>query len=132
MTQLEHAFKIGCTDEQACLYAGISHNQLEYYIKEINPEFRAKKELLKEMNIIHARQTVSDSLKQDPGTAFRYLERKQKDEFAPQSALDGLFDPGIDSVQINIVRTTQNETEAGNQRNDSAGEKPPGSETPSN
>lgn len=112
--QLEHAFKIGCTDDQACLYAGITTNQLDYYCKNINTEYRARKEMLKQMPVIHSRQTVANSVKVDPSDAFKYLERRQKDEFAPVRELGGLFDPDVGSVKITIVTNEKGTGDKGN------------------
>lgn len=80
LDKLEYAFSIGCTDEEACIYADISPATLYNYQKD-NPKFLERKELLKQTPILRARETVVKSLN-SPDMAFRYLERKKKDEFA--------------------------------------------------
>ena len=45
--KLEEAFLMGCTDLEACLFAGINRNLLYDYQKK-NPEFHDRKEQLKQ------------------------------------------------------------------------------------
>lgn len=79
LNKLEEIFALGGTDKEACFYAGISHQTLYNYQKD-NHEFVERKEALKETPILKARRTVVESLK-DPNHAFRYLEKKRRDEF---------------------------------------------------
>lgn len=79
-TKLEHAFAIGCNDKEACSYAEITLDQLYYYTREVNKEFQARKEELKEQPILKAKDTVVKNL-DDPTHAKWYLERKLKKEF---------------------------------------------------
>lgn len=81
LLKLEQAFAIGCTDKEACSYAEITEHQLYYYQNEINKDFAARKEELKEKPILKARQTVVKSL-DEPEHAKWYLERKRKNEFS--------------------------------------------------
>lgn len=81
LQKLDEAFSIGATDNEACLYADISPRAL-YSYQDSHPEYKQRKDLLKEKPILKARTTVINSLN-DPEIAFRYLERKRKDEFAP-------------------------------------------------
>ncbi len=46
IAKLEQAFLMGCTDEKACLYAGIVPSTL-YRYQEDNPEFSERKTVLK-------------------------------------------------------------------------------------
>ncbi len=85
--KLEEVFAIGGSDSEACFYAGISKESLYAYCRE-HPEFTDRKESLKEKPILKARQTVVKSL-DNPDYAFKYLERKKKDEFSPRSELTG-------------------------------------------
>ncbi len=78
--KLESVFAIGGTDMEACFFAGISPQTLYNYQAD-NPDFIERKEMLKEGPILKARQTVVDSL-ENPDYAFKYLERKKKDEFS--------------------------------------------------
>lgn len=102
--KLEQAFALGCSDREACFYAGVATTPFYEYCKK-NPKFRERKELLKESPILAARQSVLDGIignpgkvvswidrkgihrevatpiMQDPNLAMRFLERKKKDEF---------------------------------------------------
>jgi hypothetical protein len=81
VNKLEQAFSYGCTDIEACLYAGISKQTL-YNYQDKNPEFVDRKEALKETPILLARKTVVEALKDDPALALKFLERKRRDEFS--------------------------------------------------
>lgn len=77
--KLEEVFAMGGSDVEACYYANISRQTL-YTYQEKHPEFVDRKEALKNKPILKARQTVVQSLN-DPNYAFKYLERRKKDEF---------------------------------------------------
>lgn len=78
--RLIDSFKIGCTDEEACLYAGITVNTLKYFL-QLHPEFYAIKKQLKDYPLLVARKTVVSALEKDPNLAMQYLTKKKKDEF---------------------------------------------------
>lgn len=81
LTKLEIAFLKDLSDEQACVYAGITPRQL-YYYQEINPEFVGKKLLLKENVKARAKINVAIAIESnDLDTSKWYLERKLKNEF---------------------------------------------------
>ncbi len=81
VSKLEEAFSLGCSDLEACFYAGIS-KQCLYDYQKLNPEFADRKESLKQRPILLARKTVVDGIQDDPDLALRFLERKKKDEFS--------------------------------------------------
>lgn len=85
---LKEAFLMGCTDREACLYAGIS-NQTLYNYQEANPEYVEQKEQWKDYLKIRARKTVAGKIDGDPETAKWYLERKAKDEFSSRTENTG-------------------------------------------
>lgn len=85
ITLLEEAFAFDCTDAEACYYAGISERTLHYYQAK-NPKFLQRKKLLKERPVLKARHAVIDSFDTHPDIAFRYLEKKKRDEFGPDPA----------------------------------------------
>jgi hypothetical protein len=85
LNKLEHAFSIGSSDKEACIFAGISEEAL-YYHQRKYPEYIKRKELLKEKPLLKARNTVVNNLN-DPNHAEWYLERKSKDEFSTRSNL---------------------------------------------
>ena len=78
--RLIDAFKIGSTDEEACLYAGININTFKYFIT-LHPEFSPIKQQLKQYPLLVARRTVVGALEKDPNIAMQYLTKKKKDEF---------------------------------------------------
>ncbi len=82
LAKLEQAFSLGCSDLEACIYADVSPSIL-YRFQEKNPEFRERKEMLKQKLVLKARTVVAEALKNnDENTAKWYLERKARDEFA--------------------------------------------------
>ena len=86
LNKLEEVFALGGTDKEACLYANISHQTL-YNYQDKNPEFVERKEALKETPLLKARRTVEKSLENDVNSAWKYVERKDK-ELHPQQKVD--------------------------------------------
>lgn len=95
--KLEEAFVWGCTDAEACLYAGISRATLYNYQKD-NEGFLDRKELLKKTPILAARQTVVRELVNSPDLSLKFLERKLKNEFSLRTEVTGA-DGGAVQVQ---------------------------------
>lgn len=87
IAKLEEAFAWGCTDREACLWAGIAQPTL-YLYQEKHPEFIDRKEALKDTPILNSRATVARSVKKDPRMAMDYLSRKKKDEFSTKAETD--------------------------------------------
>lgn len=77
--KLEEVFAIDGTVQEACFYADIS-KQTYYNWLEKRPELVDRFEALRERPVLKARQTVVKSL-DDPEYAFKYLEKKRKNEF---------------------------------------------------
>jgi len=84
VNKLEEAFSMGCTDNEACLYADITKKTL-YNYQDANPEFIHRKETLKDKPVLMARQAVIKGFAEDHAHALRFLERKKKDEFSLRS-----------------------------------------------
>lgn len=80
VNKLEEAFALGCSDEEACIYAGICKQTL-YNFQNKNQEFLDRKVLLKNTPILKARIVVNNSFEKNPHLAFKYLERRKGDEF---------------------------------------------------
>jgi hypothetical protein len=87
IARLDDAFLQGHTDLEACLIAGISSATFYRYI-ERNPEYAERKEFLKNNPIIKARQTINRAIETNPEIAFKFLERKKKDEFGLKTEVD--------------------------------------------
>lgn len=80
--KLETAFATGYTDEQACIFAGISPDALYDYCRK-NPEFGKRKELLKKNVDMQAKRNLFERIVEgDKATSMWWLERKCKDEFS--------------------------------------------------
>jgi hypothetical protein len=77
LVKLEQAFALGCTDLEACFYAGIGKSSL-YRYEDNNPDFRERKEELKMKPVLLARQTVMKGiagyeLKDDSGKVIKVI-----------------------------------------------------------
>lgn len=100
--KLEEAFKLGCTDEEACLNADISTQAL-YKYQERNPKFLERKRLLKNNPFVLARTSIINAFKDDPNLALKYMERKKKDEFSLRQELTGADgEPVLQGFEIKI------------------------------
>lgn len=84
--KIEEAAAIGASIEEIAFYAGV-HRATLYRWMEADQELRDRIDELREKPILKARQTVVNSL-DDPGNAFRYLERKKAKEFAPSQKIE--------------------------------------------
>lgn len=105
LDKLEQAFSWGCTDVEACLWAGISDDLLYKYQRE-NPEFIKRKAQLKETPTLKARQVMNIALGQkDKQAAQWWLERKRKEEFSTRSEL-------VQPEPIKVFITKEEEAEA--------------------
>lgn len=83
LQNLAQAFNIGCSDREACIYAGIALQTLYNYCKE-NPDFLEQKEEWKENLVIAARANLATALtvKKSVPDSWEYIKRKRKAEFA--------------------------------------------------
>lgn len=88
LRKLEEAFALGCSDLEASLYADIAPSTL-YAYQETRPEFLERKTQLKERPILQARNSVIQHMKQDGNLALKFLERKNKAEFALRQEVTG-------------------------------------------
>jgi hypothetical protein len=89
LAKLEYAFSIGCSDSEACLHANINKSTL-YRFQNENPEFKDRKDLLKEKLVLVARTNIAYKLNEkDTATSIWYLERKKKAEFSTRLEATG-------------------------------------------
>lgn len=103
--KLEEAFSIDASVKEACYYADISTDTFYRWIKKY-PKLSYKLERLREKPVLKARQTVVKSL-DNPDYAFKYLERKKKDEFSPRQELTGKDGEPIKTsyeIKLNEIR----------------------------
>lgn len=74
LRRLEDAFSLGCSDAEACCFAGVTLQVFQEHLKA-DPVFKDRREILKQRPQLLARQTVFKALKEDPQIALEYLDR---------------------------------------------------------
>ena len=88
LEKLEEAFKLGCTNREACFYADVAESTFYDFLKEY-PEYSNKIAMWKDYEKIKARFVVHKALENgDRDMAKWYLERKAKDEFSTKQEFD--------------------------------------------
>ncbi len=75
------AYKMHCTDPEACYYAGISLSQLRYF-KDTHPEFKQIINLCKQELGFYARRNIARDIKSGKYSlrSWEYLQKKHKGE----------------------------------------------------
>lgn len=86
--KLEEAFAIDATVEEACFYAGITKPTYYSWIEK-DKGLSDRLEELRQKPVLLARQRVVKELGTDWDKAFKYLERKRKNEFAMRTEHTG-------------------------------------------
>ena len=86
LSKLEEAYAHSCTDVEACLFAEIAIKTLHRY-QEKHPEFRERKEQLRQSPTLSARFKAARDAGNDTQSARWWLERKAGDEFNPKKRL---------------------------------------------
>lgn len=98
LEKLEEAFKLGCTNTEACFYADVAESTFYDFLKEY-PEYSDKIKMWKEYQKIQARLAVHQALKRgDKDMAKWYLERKAKDEFSIKQEIDATVNNKVEIV----------------------------------
>lgn len=113
IAKLEQAFANAFTDDQACIFAGISKNTLYDYIQR-KPEFGNRKEELKSRVDIKAKLALIETitraknpkLEPDMASVKWWLERKCKDEFSLKTETEH-----SGKVESNVVYIEKEEKE---------------------
>lgn len=101
---LREAFSWGCTDVEACCYAGIGVSTLYLYCQN-NPDFLELKNKLKETPTMKARRIINASLdSNDLGTANKVIDRKEGQKITQDITSGG---QQINSWVINPVTTNK-------------------------
>jgi hypothetical protein len=72
--RFEDAFSLGCSDAEACCFAGVTLQVFQEHLKA-DPAFKDRREILKQRPQLLARQTIFKALKEDPQIALEYLDR---------------------------------------------------------
>tara|TARA_R110002126_G_scaffold82511_1_gene202302 strand:+ start:3330 stop:3677 length:348 start_codon:yes stop_codon:yes gene_type:complete len=107
ISKLDHAFAMGCSDLEACMYADISQATL-YRYQEDNVKFRERKEVLKSNPIMMARSVLIDALRDgDVNTAHKMIDRKEGSKVSmDHSTSDGSMRPSV--IQLMPVKPDDN------------------------
>lgn len=99
--KLEQAFCNDMTDLEACLFAGISKTAF-YKYQDAHPEFKERKELLKNALGLKAKSVLAESINSgNQADAKWWLERRRKDEFSTRSENTGI-DGKAQEFNLNI------------------------------
>lgn len=98
INKLEQAFSMGASDAEACAYVDIA-TSIFYRYQDAHPEFRERKNQLKEKMVLKARSVILNALNEkDKDTAKWYLERKCKNEFSTKQVIEN--EPIVQKVFI--------------------------------
>lgn len=98
LQKLREAFLMGCTDEEACLWANISPRWLYNFQKE-NPEYLQEKEVLKQHPKMLARRNIYGALNLGyVDNSEWYLEHKANDEFSKRVKQDVTNPDAVDEI----------------------------------
>jgi len=82
VNKLEDAFLMGCTDMEACLFAGISKQTL-YNYQDKTPGYVDRKEMLKTNPVLQAKRIQRKDLAEDNSSiAQKVLERREGSKVA--------------------------------------------------
>lgn len=95
------AFKAGLTIKAACVYAGITRRQYDYFV-DMHPEFCLIKEGLEEVQMIGFMDLINTEGKKDLPTARWYLDRRHP-KFAAKVRVDTEEKVLQPSTQVNIA-----------------------------
>lgn len=118
INKLVYAFSIGCSDEEACIYANIVPSALYRYQKD-HSDFKEYKDTLKKKPVLMAKQNIIKAMdiNENPDckslidTSKWYLERKCKDEFTTRQEVTGADGSTLMSGVIVEFVGTDNEAE---------------------
>lgn len=79
--QLVAAYKFYATDEQACYYAGITIDQLQYF-QDLHPEFYSIKHAAKQDPTLRAKKNIVNALESDKEMARWWVSVIEKNTFS--------------------------------------------------
>lgn len=85
--KIEEIAALDGTVEEMAFFAGI-HRATLYRWLEDDKELSDRIEALRQEPVLLARRTVVSAIKESPGIAMSYLERKKKNEFSPRQEVD--------------------------------------------
>lgn len=91
------AFKQCYKVHQACILAGISRAQWEYF-NQIHPKFSGVKQRCEEVANMYAKSTVIDAVKKNWVAAFKFLEVREPEMFGRRDSIPPSIPDGGTSV----------------------------------
>lgn len=108
--KLEQAWAMGCSDLEACLYAGIGKDAL-YNYQNKHPKYVERKEILKETLVLRSRSIVATQLQGgDREMAKWYLEKKRRKEFGKDEPINvSLVNNNAVGLDEDIIRKMNEE-----------------------
>lgn len=98
LLKLEEAFALGCTDAEACLFAGIWPSVL-YRYQESHPDFQERKATLKTRPVLKARKVVLDAVESGDVLTAKWLVEKADGKARQAVEMSG-SDGGALTVQV--------------------------------
>lgn len=109
LAQLEQAYSLGCTDNEACFAAGISRSTLGKFQVE-NPEWLERKQLLREKMVLKAKAVIEHALSNfDVATARWFLEKRCREEYGNEVKVSG--DINIKQAIVNWAKVIDAESQ---------------------
>ena len=106
LEKLEEAFKVGATDEEACLNADIDPKTLYNYCDK-NTSFSSRKELLKNQPNFKSKINIVEEINNgDVAQSKWWLEKKDK-EFQPTSKIDLTAEVDLKLTEIDYIQPKQ-------------------------
>lgn len=88
VAKLEEAFALGCTDNEACFFAGISRDTL-YHYQNNNPGYSDRKEALKSSPVLKARKVLVDAVESGDVKTATWLVEKHDGKARQAVAVEG-------------------------------------------
>jgi len=97
LQKLEDAFMNCFTDEEACLYAGISPKTLYNYQND-NEDFLQRKQLLRKSPNLVAKTELVKAIKGNVDQSRWWAQNKMSDEFSPKAKIDHTVTTDLDPL----------------------------------
>ena len=88
IAKLEHAFSLGCTDLEACFFAGVSKDAF-YDYQAKTPGFADRKDALKTNPVLKARKVLVDAVESGDVKTATWLVEKHDGKARQAVAVEG-------------------------------------------
>ena len=94
VAKLIQGFKMDCKPSELRILAGITEDQLRYFLEQ-HTELSRVFEDLRKTPTLKARMTIVKAIGTDANHAFRYLERKEPEEFQEKKSIEVSEKPSL-------------------------------------